>query len=415
MRPATDDVVRRLCGVLGIAGKTVTVLLDGEPASEGDGEPRPEKVLAETALLLLFAGRTDESHAEVHERVDDLARRLVPHARSERVLAGITFAPALAREYAIAHACLSRLGHPDEELDRALAASLASASVRTRERVPYRQLELEWLGSVWEACAVGKADDGLGARTTAATGLDAFSAAREDVYAFTHSLIYLTDFGRRLDRLPRDREALLADAEAALARSLDDDDFDVAGELLLAWPLLAVEWSPAASFGWGVLARVEDEVGYLPSLSLSEERYRELEGLTRTRYTVGEAYHTVYVMGLLCAALLQSGGPAGLEASAPSPGSGSALLGELIPKECEPQWLLDAAGLDPSDLDELATFLATAGLHRAVTAGDLGRVRAILALCVEHDLPHSPSLLQAAELLQRVATSPYAAALPERV
>ena len=239
----------------------------------------------------------------MHEAVHALAGRLAPHARSERVRAGITFAPALAREYAIAHACLSRLGYPDGELDAALAASLASASVRSRERVPYRQLELEWLGTVWEPCAVAETDDAVAARTTAATGLDAFSAAREDVYAFTHSLVYLTDFGRRRDRLPRDREALLADAEAALARSLDDDDFDVAGELLLAWPLLGVEWSPAAAFGWRVLARVEDEVGYLPSLSLSEDRYRELDGLARTRYTVGEAYHTVYVMGLLCAAL----------------------------------------------------------------------------------------------------------------
>jgi hypothetical protein len=410
MRPATDDLVRRLCGTLRIADKAVTVLLEGEPgAASAEEEPRPEKVLAETALLLLFAGRVDESNVEVHERVHALARRLAPHARSDRVHAGITFAPALAREYAVAHACLSRLGYPDENLDHALATSLASASVRTRERVPYRQLELEWLGSVWEPCAVAEADDGLAARTTAATGLDAFSAAREDVYAFTHSLIYLTDFGRRLDRLPRDREALLADAEAALARALDDDDFDVGGELLLAWPLLGAGLSPAAAFGWSVLARVEDEVGYLPSLSLSEERYRELEGFARTRYTVGEAYHTVYVMGLLCAALLQSGTAAAASDPVPSPGSGTALLGELSSKEREPQWLSGAAGLDSGELDQLAPFLATAGLHRAITAGDLGRVRTILALCVEHDLPHSPSLLQAAELLQRVATSPYAA------
>jgi hypothetical protein len=413
MRSAADDLVRRLCGVLRVAGRTVTVLLEGEPAPPASGteeEPRPEKVLAETALLLLFAARVDDAHAEVHERVQELARRLVPHARSERVLAGITFAPALAREYATAHACLSRLGYPDETFDAALAASLASASVRERERVPYRRLELEWLGSVWEPCASGEAEEGLAARTTAATGLDAFSAAREDAYAFTHSLIYLTDFGRRQDRLPRDPEVLLADAEAALARALDDDDFDVAGELLLSWPLLRAGWSPAAELGLRVLTRVEDEVGYLPSLSLSEERYRELEGPARTRYTVGEAYHTVYVMGLLCAAALEAMTAPCAAVAVPTSGSGAAFLAELLPKEREPQWRHDAAALDPAETDALAPFLAAAGLHRAIAAGDLGRVRAILARSVEHDLPHSPSLLQAAELLQRVATSPYAAA-----
>ena len=108
-----NHLVRRLSSVREIAETTVRVLLadDGTSAPEADGEPRPEKVLSETALLLLFAARVDPAHTTVHRQIRSLAKQLVPHARSDRVLAGITLAPALAREYAAAHVCLSHLGH----------------------------------------------------------------------------------------------------------------------------------------------------------------------------------------------------------------------------------------------------------------------------------------------------------------
>ena len=228
--------------------ETVVRVLLSDQASEGE-EPQPEKVLSETALLLLFAARVDTSYRQVHRRIRALAKQLVPHARSERVLAGITLAPVLARECAAAHVCLSRLGYPDPAFDEVLARSLASDTARRRERVPYRQLELEWLSEIWNPASGGRRrrpSSGLAAATTAGIGLDPLSPTRDDVYAFTHSLLYLTDFGRPR-RLPRPKSELLADAEPALAHGLDDDDFDVAGEILLAWPLLRARWSVAGS------------------------------------------------------------------------------------------------------------------------------------------------------------------------
>jgi len=406
-----DDLFRRLSGVLEIAATTIRVLLSesSEPTTSAE-EPRPEKVLSETALLLLFAARIDQSHTRVHEQIRDLAEELVPHARSERVLAGITLAPVLAREYAAAHVCLSRLGFPEPAFDDALARSLASSSARTRERVPYRQLELEWLSGIWDPHSIAPGRDaGLAAKTTAGIGLDALASSRDDVYAFAHSLVYLTDFGAHVERLPRSTADLVADAEPALARCLDDDDFDLSGEILLTWPLLRVAWSPSSAFGFQVLCRVEDDVGFLPSLSLREDRYRELVGVARTRYTVAEAYHTVYVMGLLCAATLQSESvpPTAIVADAVD-GIGDELIEQLIPMDPEPQWRHDFSELERAERDALASFLATVALHRAVSATDLARVRAILTLCVERALPPSAALIEATDLLRRFASSPYA-------
>src|SRR5207302_10739756 len=98
----------------------------------------------------------------------------------------------------------SRLGYPDPAFDGVLVQSLASSSARTRERVPYRQLELEWLSGIWDprSTAPGR-DPGLAAKTTAGIGLDALASSRDDVYAFSHLLVYLTDFGAHVEGLPR--------------------------------------------------------------------------------------------------------------------------------------------------------------------------------------------------------------------
>jgi hypothetical protein len=408
----TRDLARRLARVLDVAETVVRVLL-AEEAPPGD-ELQPEKVLSETALLLLFAARVDASHRQVHRRIRALAKQLVPHARSDRVLTGITLAPVLARECAAAHVCLSRLGYPDARFDDVLARSLSSGAARRRERVPYRQLELEWLGDIWDPVRNGRKrgpSTELAAATTAGLGLDPLSPTRDDVYAFTHSLLYLTDFGLKQRRLPRPKTKLIADAEPALARSLDDDDFDVAAELVLAWPLLRARWTAAAAFGFSVLLRVEDEVGYLPSLSLSEKRYRELEGAERKRYVVAEAYHTVYVMGLLCAAALQAGTPPPEPPAARRATGFAEELDELlVPREQPPQWERDLAELEPLQREALAPFLADVALQRAVDASAFERIREVLALCVERKARPSSAMTQAADLLVRVAQSPYAAA-----
>jgi hypothetical protein len=44
----------------------------------------------------------------------------------------------------------------------------------------------------------------------------------------------------------------------------DIQDFDVAGELLMTWPMLQRRWSNGASFGFLCLAHAEDEAGFLP-------------------------------------------------------------------------------------------------------------------------------------------------------
>ena len=164
--------------------------------------------------------------------------------------------------------------------------------------------------------------------------------SRQDLYAFTHSLIYVTDLNIRPWRLPRQRNMILADAEAALARCLDDQDYDLAGELLLAWPLTGRSWGASAAFGFRVLAHVEDRAGFLPSTSTRLERANLLQGDDRAKYLLATAYHTAYVMGLLCAVTLQPhrAPPKAIKGTNASPGVSQMFLDKLDKDPQRPHW-----------------------------------------------------------------------------
>ena len=105
--------------------------------------------------------------------------------------------------------------------------------------------------------------------------------SREDLYAYTHALMYVTDRHLSRKRMPRRRSDLLADAEAALARCVDDEDYDLAGELLLTWPLTGSRWSATASFAFRTLTFVEDEAGFLPSAGTKIKHHDKLGGRKR--------------------------------------------------------------------------------------------------------------------------------------
>jgi hypothetical protein len=119
--------------------------------------------------------------------------------------------------------------------------------------------------------------------------------------------MYAADFNIYPQSLPRPRPVLLAEAEAALARALDEEDYDISGELILAWPLTGTTWDDTATFGFHVLASVEDQAGFLPAPAVRLERLSTLQGQERGQYLSATAYHTAYVMGLLCAAVLGEG------------------------------------------------------------------------------------------------------------
>jgi hypothetical protein len=401
------DLVRRVCNALETADLTLDVLgEEGYSDPDAPGESvSPDKVLAETALLLIATQDAAGQERPIGERLDQLTRRLAPLARSERMAAGLCLDPGNARLYAFPHACLVRLGNPDPAFDRLVRESLVSQAAQTHERAPHRVLEQEWLRRVWDPPPGTPAPRaGTATRSILGTGLDVLSATQDDIYSLTHALLYLTDLGGRRVRLPRPARIVVAEAEAALAHTLDDQDYDPAAEVLLTWPLLRRRWSAAATFGFRVLMRVEDEAGFLPAPTVKLDRYWELSGEARTRYTLAMAYHTVYVMGLLCGAALRPGcaPPAELPRTGISRGSAELVLEAGVDRDAARHWSDQLAEASPRDRDSLAPLLLTIELRRAVAGRDLTAVRRLLEVAAGRaELASTLAAQQAVELLRR--------------
>jgi len=366
---------------------------------------RGEKVVGETGLLLLAASSC-ASRAAVRERLEHVARLLVPYARGERVRARICLEPSLALEHALAHVCLSAIGLPDSDLDTLLSESLQAESAGGRERPPHRQLEQEWMLRVWSPSSGRRVDPGLPGRSALGRPSDVLSVQKEDGYAFTHSLMYLTDLGARRIRLPRSQSTIAAEADATSAWSLDEPDYDLCGEVLLTWPYLGLPWSASATLGFAVLALVEDRVGFLPTPGTSLERLKTLRGNEKSRYILTSSYHSAFVMGLLCAGALREGcrPPISLPGRSRHPGATAKLMRLVGAVGAEPAWRDHLDDLSSIEQDSAAPFVLNVCLRRAALQRDLVAMRSALVIGEKHGLLDAPAPRQAAELLRRSAT-----------
>jgi hypothetical protein len=236
--------------------------------------------------------------------------------------------------------------------------------------------------------------------------MDLLSASRDDVYAFTHGLMYIMDFNVLPAQLPRPRSVILAEAEAALARCLDEEDYDLAGEVLLAWPLTGNRWSAAAAFAFRVLARVEDAAGFLPAPSTRLQRLNRLEGDDRADYFLATAYHTIYVMGLLCAVSLQPdrAPPAKISTNAALRGSADRILEFLDVGSIRSHWRDELDRFSSRERDAVAGWLLNVGLHRMTKQRNFVAMRQLLATAYQLGLANTPASSQAAEVLSRLST-----------
>lgn len=399
------DLKRRLCFAIDIARLTIERLgTDGYKDSETPAKSiRAEKVICETAILLYAASATAH-HAEVAAAVDRVARLLIPYARSKRMLLGVCLEPSLALDYSEAHICLSRLGYSDPGFDRLLRQSREAQAGFGRERVPHRVLEQRWIDGIWMEAMSGRRDKPARALLPVLNQpIDVLGGGREDLYAFTHALMYFRDFNIRPRRLPRARPVILAEADAALARCLDEDDYDLGGEVLMAWPLTGPSWSSAAAFGFRVLAGAEDDHGYLPAPGTPPAQRAARED---NRWLAG-AYHTIYVMGLVCAAALHPGRapPRRLRRhAAVDGGAAAAILRFLDSGQRMPRWRREIDDIPTAERDALAGFFLNIALYRKVRQREFGAVLELLRIGYGSGLADIPAASQCAELLERLAT-----------
>ena len=406
-----SDLMRRVVDVLDLALRMVRSIVDTsslEPATRArdDGVVRllREKVVSETAMLLLSVEPLRHRDERIRTRFETIATLLAPQARHDDVVAGICLDPALARDHSIGHTILSHLGFRDARVDALLSRSLAMGPSFGPERLPHRLLEQAWLARLWDVVEPPtRRDSELVADSMLGRPMDVLGSTRLDIYAFTHAMMYASDLGRREIAGLRSSAAVAADADAALAFSLDSNDFDLTAEVLMTWPMLGLAWSPAATFAFGILANLQDALGFLPGLVSGETRYRPFSVEDQSRIAIATSYHTTYVMGFLCAAALTPGRepPAAVRPARHARGATAALLSLIRNDTSTPCWVKPLSALAADQRDAVAPLLLSVVLRRARTRGNVKLVQEALEVALAYDLIDGPAPSQAAALLRR--------------
>lgn len=398
-----QNLLKRLGLALRIAERTIQFLgPDGFNGSDlPEGNFAAEKPLAETAMLLYVAG-PQKSDAELHGAFDRLVQNLIPYARSRQMRWDILRYPSVCLQLATPHILLGALGRKDSTFDDLLAQSEMAGASRGHEVVPYRELEIIWLRSLWRNEHPGRECEETARRTALGSPIDLLNGTRDDAYAHTHAVMYYTDFGSWQKPLPRPKQEFLGESAAVLARALITEDYDLAAEALMAWPLTSSAWSPAAAFGFRVTASLEDKVGFLPAGRLASKQLHQLAGRDKTKHVLATSYHTAYVMGMLCALSLKPDMVSPFEIVGPQ--FAMTLierLRALIP-ETGAHWEQVFRSLDPNEQAALGPFLLDVALIQSSRKGEAAQMTRLLQTAIENGMADSTLCAQSAELLSRI-------------
>jgi hypothetical protein len=347
----------------------------------------PDKVIAESAMLA-YAAAGAGTGERLTSAVAAVAERLVPLCRSRQALADAALKPHRAFKYAIPHLLLTALGRPDERFDDFIFAQCTSARSMSADLAPVARMEQQWVMGKWGRRA-GHVPGRLDVRGTALDKpLDVLTVSREEAYALTHMLFYVSDFARTpAVRLGRAKAAVLDDVRTLVARYVRLEDYDLSGELLMAWPELGAAWDPVSAFCFRVLAHVEDRVGLLPCGNLDPRRVATMSPGESGRYTRASGYHTAFVMGFCCAAALRGDPPARGVLASDRVEAVWPQLYELVGHH-RGHWQPVFETLADAEKESMAPMLADMATLDAMEARDFSRAAVVLGLAAQGGIDH---------------------------
>jgi hypothetical protein len=398
------ELLRRVDRALKIADRAIQYLgkRGFNDAEEPEGNFAAEKPIAETAMLLYVANRI-RGEQPVADAFQSLAQTLIPLARSRDAAWDTVRYPSVCLQLATAHILLAALGWQDPEFDKLVFQSQIASASKGHEVIPYRELEVIWLQSIWRSETPPDHIEKVAQKTALGNSIDLLNGTRDDAYAHTHALMYYTDFGKWQRPLPRRTEDILGESTTVLARALVIEDYDLAAEALMAWPLTCSNWTPSAAFGFRVLCSLEDKVGFLPAGPLIPKRLGELSGQARTKYALATSYHTAYVMGMLSALSLN------LESSSPFEIVGrrcdAAVIGELqmLAPKTGAHWEQVFQSLSADEQTTLGSLLLDIAIIQSSRKSEFAQMARLLEIAFRNGMANTAFCAQSADFLSRVA------------
>jgi hypothetical protein len=265
-----------------------------------------DKFVTEAALLLLLSRRAEPVADALTDPNDRLADRLGPLIRNERLRGMLITTPQSAATLGAGHIFLTVSGNADPHFEALVKSALDDGFGETVERVPYRQLDQRWTRNLQRHDALPV--DDLLSHSILNSRAHPFYMTQGDAYAVTHAVMYATDFGRNALPLSLDRNRVHDMILSGLAWHIVSQDFDLLIEYLMCAECVGLRDSAHAQFGWHVVRRLWDQIGFVPGPTFDAAHFRTLQGVRQDSYAVEHMYHTNFVLAMYCAVRLAMGG-----------------------------------------------------------------------------------------------------------
>jgi hypothetical protein len=249
------------------------------------------------------------------------ARDLSGYVRSGHTLLKVARMPDAV--IGSAHQMLVSMGvRTQEEFQEAWTDSVTHGT--NSEVIPTRQLRRRWAEELEIAASQPWTSHQLTGSILCEPSANIMSLTASDLYCITHSVWYVTDYGRR--ELPAcvDPSALSELIDQSLAHSLAEGNLDLAVEFLMSVLAARLPWSPTCALAWRILWPVWTRHAFVPGGGFEQLTYSSMVGNEQDRYLFSTSQHTTRVFGKLCCLMVQYPGrwnstDEGLSTESPEP------------------------------------------------------------------------------------------------
>lgn len=264
-----------------------------------------DKVIIETSLLLLITKRNNIFYGAIGNKLKILGEKLNPYIRCEKNKILLMRNPQSAAVLGIGHIALNEIGIIDDEFDFLIKRPFLSGEILNTERLPYRTMDVFWLNNLILTSAPIEFENILPFTIVMSKAHPVYMTS-PDVYALTHSLMYITDFGTKALNPQIDKVRISETVNAAISYHLLSDNLDILGELLMSASMLRITDSLMVKIGWKLFNNIWDKLGFLPCPTFDSSVFKALSGNEASSYAFKHLYHTTYVGGILSNLLLIS-------------------------------------------------------------------------------------------------------------
>lgn len=255
------------------------------------------KVICETALLLVVAHRDLCGDGRLVSAIQVFLAKAMDLTVDAQMLLDLDRYPQTASSIALLLLAARAYGVPCA-IERHVETAFRSPFFLSAERVPFRIQEAHWLRErilpdfePWQTDSHGALFD----RWQHPAVL-----SRDDLYAITHSAMYLSDFGQR--RMCSKLEEQSMNVRHGIAMSFANADWDLLGELLLTARYLSLPKSSIERAGEEILWSIYDRHGLVPGLGYRASDAERHAGSDHQFYQFLQSYHSTLVLALLACA-----------------------------------------------------------------------------------------------------------------